>query len=452
MTTLNGFFEPKSIAVIGASRTPGKIGYTILENLKISFPEKIYPINPNTSEILGLDAYSSVLEVEDPIDLAVIVVPAEIVDTVLKECVKKKIKSVIIISSGFSEIGEKERELDLKNIIKGKTRVIGPNCVGIYKKGLDMLFFPRKRLKRPVEGSISFITQSGAFGSTLLDLISEEGVGISKFISIGNKLDVDEIELLSFLGKDLATRCIAMYIESINNGKEFLNIATKVKKPIVVLKAGKTEKGKEAVSSHTGALAGKHEIYSAAFKKAGILEANTTEELFDFSKALANQPILKNKKIAILTNGGGYGIVAADTVIMNGLELAELSKETIKELKSFLPSYAIIDNPVDLTGDATSERYQLALDALLKDKEVAGIICIALLQVPTITDDIIDVLRDTKIHGKPVVVCATGGAYTMERSRKLENFGIPVYSTPERAVGAIAALYKYNEMKKRLNK
>ncbi len=243
-----------------------------------------------------------------------------------------------------------------------------------------------------------------------------------------------------------------MYIESIDNGKEFLDIAKKSKKPIVVLKAGKTEKGKEAVMSHTGALAGKYEIYSAAFKQAGILEAKTTEELFDFSKALASQPLLKNKKVAILTDGGGYGIVATDAVIMNGLELAELSKETLKELKSFLPSYATMNNPVDLTGDATSERYQLALDALLRDREVAGVICIALLQIPTITDDIIDVLRDSKIHGKPVVVNATGGAYTRERARKLESFGIPVYQTPERAVKSMAMLYNYNEMKKKLKK
>lgn len=293
---LDKFFVPKSIAVVGASRTAGKLGYTILENLKISFNGKIYPINPNAGEILGLITYSSVLDIEEPIDLAIIVVPAEIVKSVLLECIKKKIGHIIIISSGFSEIGEKERELELKKLAKSKKiRIIGPNCIGIYKKDLDMIFFPRSRLKRPSEGSISFITQSGAFGSILLDIMANDGVGISKFISIGNKIDVDEIELIKYLEDDLSTRCIAIYLESIVDGEEFIKVSKIVtrKKPIVVFKAGKTEKGIEAVASHTGALAGSSAIYSAAFKQAGIIEANSSEEIFDFAKVLANQPVLK---------------------------------------------------------------------------------------------------------------------------------------------------------------
>jgi len=448
--SLEEFFNPKSVAVIGASRTPEKLGYTILENLKISFKGKIYPINPNTAELLGLSAYPSVLDVKEPIDLAIIAVPAEIVKKVLEECVKKKIKAIIIISSGFSEIGEKERELELKKV-KKDVRILGPNGIGIYKKDLDMIFFPRNRLKRPPEGSISFITQSGAFGSILLDIMANEGVGVSKFISVGNKIDVDEIELLKYLENDLTTRCIAIYLESITDGEEFIKVAKKVtkKKPIVCFKAGKTEKGSEAVLSHTGALAGSAEIYSAAFKQAGIIEAKTSEEIFDFAKVLANQSVLKSNKIAVVTDGGGFGIVATDAAIQYGLELPSLTEESVKALKEFLPKYAITKNPIDITGDATVERYKKTLEIVLKDKNISGVVCIALMQIPTLTDEIVDVIRDCKVFGKPITVCSAGGQYILERNRKLEAFGIPVYSTPERAVKALAVLHEYGNILKR---
>ena len=453
--SMGKFFNPNSIAVIGASRTQGKIGYTILENLKYSFKGKIYPINPNAGEILGLTSYSSILDVEEPIDLAVIVVPSEMVKDILLECKKKKIGAVIIISSGFSEIGEKERELELKNILKGsKIRVIGPNCIGIYKKELDMIFFPRNMLKRPPNGSISFITQSGAFGSILLDMMANDGVGVSKFISIGNKLDVNEIELIDYLEKDLKTRCIAIYLESVSDGEEFVKTAKRVvkTKPIVAFKAGKTEKGTEAVASHTGSLAGSAKIYSAAFKQAGIIEAEESEDIFDFAKVLANQPILKNNKIAIVTDGGGFGIVAADAAINHGLELPELEESTIKSLKKILPSYGIAKNPVDLTGDANVERYQKALEAVLNDKNVSGVVVIALMQIPTLTDEIIHVLRDCKTFGKPITVCSAGSEYVLNINKKLEMFGIPVYPSPERAVKAMKILLDYGNILKRESK
>ena len=447
--SLGKFFNPNSIAVIGASRTQGKIGYTILENLKYSFKGKIYPINPNAGEILGLTAYSSVLDIEEPVDMAVISVPAEIVKDVLIDCKKKKIGAVVIISSGFSEIGENERDLELKNILKGsKTRVIGPNCIGVYKKELDMIFFPRNMLKRPPAGSISFITQSGAFGSILLDIMAQNGVGVSKFISIGNKLDVNEIDLIGYLEKDLKTRCIAIYLESVSDGAEFIKTAKAVtkSKPIVVFKAGKTEKGTEAVASHTGSLAGSAKIYSAAFKQAGIIEAKNSEDIFDFAKVLANQPVLKNNKIAIVTDGGGFGIVATDTAISCGLELPEFADSTVKSLKKVLPEYGIAKNPVDLTGDANVERYQKALEAVLRDNDVSGVVVIALMQIPTLTDEIIHVLRDCKTFGKPITVCSAGGDYVLGINKKLESFGIPVYPSPERAVRAMRVLLDYGKI------
>lgn len=445
------FFKPSSVAVIGASKIPGKIGYIILENLKLTFKGDLYPINPTIDQILGLRAYSSILDIENPVDLAVIAVPAAVVPAVLEECIKKRVKAAVIISSGFSEIGEKQREEEIRKLAKGKIRIIGPNCLGIYSKNLDMLFLPRDRLKRPPEGSIGFITQSGAVGDALMDLIGFEGVGISKFVSYGNAVDVDETDLLEYFAKDLATRCITMYIENVKDGRRFMEIAKKVtrSKPVVALKAGKTRPGMSAIASHIGALTGPAETYSAAFKQTGIIEAANTEELFDFAKALASQPVLKNSKIAVVTDGGGFGILAADAAARAGLELAEFGKDTLKALKSFLPAYGIASNPVDLTADSNAERYEQVLKAVFSDKAVSGIVCITLFQIPTLEDSIIDVLRDTKIYGKPIVACAVGGEYTLSRVRKLEAYGVPVYPTPERAVKAINALRDYAKIIKK---
>ncbi len=448
---LEAFFNPKSVAVIGASRTPGKIGYAILESLKTGYKGKIFPINPEATEILGLIAFPSVLSIPEQIDLAVIAIPAEKVEEAIIQVKKKKIKAAIVISSGFSEIGEKERELRLLKA-KGKTRLLGPNCIGVVDaySGIDTLFMPKERLKRPKEGGIGFITQSGAFGSALLDLAAQEGIGISKFISIGNRIDVNEIELLEYLGKDPHTRAIALYLESVSDGKKFLDISKKTvqKKPIVCLKAGKTQHAEKAVLSHTGSLAGSYQVYRTAFKQAGVIEAKSTEELFDFAKALASQPHLKDSSIAIVTDGGGFGIVAADAADEAGLELAQLDNTSVAALKQFLPPYASFHNPIDLTGDSNAERYKKTLDIVFKDKNVSGVCIIALLQIATLEETITDVLRDCKMHGKPFVVCATGGEYTQQQARKLEAFGIPVYSTPERAVKALAALADYGQVLK----
>ncbi len=448
MLALDVLFKPRSVAVIGASRTHGKIGYAILDSIKRSFSGKIYPINPEASEIMGLMAYPSVLNVEEPIDLAVIAVKAEKIKDVIIECKKKKIKAAIIITSGFGEIGNKEGELELKKIGKD-IRLLGPNCVGVMApKEIDTLFMPYERLKRPKEGGIGFISQSGAFGTALIDLAASEGVGISKFVSVGNQIDINETEMVEYLGKDPSTRAIVIYLESIIDGNAFVSAAKKVSKlkPIVAIKAGKTKAGAEAAISHTGSLAGEAQVYSAAFEQAGIIEAKNTEEIFDYAKALANQPPLKDGKIAIVTDGGGFGILAADAAESCGLELVKLDEKSLSGLRQFLPAYASLKNPIDLTGDSTTERYQKALDIVFKDKNVSGVVVIALLQIATLDEKIIDVLRDCKMYGKPFVVCATGGEYTQERARKLESYGIPVYPTPERAVKALCALCDYGKI------
>lgn len=328
-------------------------------------------------------------------------------------------------------------------------QIITHNCVGVFApKEMDTLFMPHERLKRPGVGGIGFISQSGAFGTALIDLAASEGAGISKFISVGNQIDITETEMIEYLGKDPHTRAIAVYLETITDGKAFVSIAKKVSKlkPIVAIKAGKTKKGIEAVASHTGSLAGEAEIYSAAFGQAGIIEAKTSEEIFDYAKVLANQPALKDNKIAIVTDGGGFGILAADTAEACGLNLVQLEEKSLAGLKQFLPSYASLKNPIDLTGDSTAERYKKTLDIVFRDKNVSGVVVIALLQIATLEETVIDVLRDCKLYGKPFVVCATGGEYTQEKTKMLESFGIPVYPTPERAVKAMCALRDYGRI------
>jgi acetyl coenzyme A synthetase (ADP forming)-like protein len=448
------FFSPQTIAIIGASHVKGKIGYTILENfIRSKYPGKIFPVNPNVNEILGLRVYPSVKNIPQDIDLAIIAVPAKIVPKVLKECVEKKVKGVIIVSGGFSEIGKEGKKLEekLKKIIKGKkTRVLGPNCLGALDTSskLDTLFHPLEKLVRPKEGNIGFISQSGAVGSVILDIFSEEQIGISKFISYENALDIDESDCIEFLGKDEKTKIILLFLEGVKDGKKFLRVAKKVSqiKPIIVLKGGKTEKGRKAALSHTGSLAGSARIYSSVFKQVGIIEANTHEELIDFAKAFS-QPLPKGNRIAIVTDGGGFGVLACDEAERQGLKLPEPSNKLKKIFRKIFPEHVILSNPIDLTGDVTTERFRIAIEECLKSKEFDGVITITLFQVPALEKDIVDAIANLKKYGKPILCCAAGGRFTLELSKALEKNGIPVYPSPERAVKAMAALVNYSRMK-----
>lgn len=452
---LEKFFNPKSIAVIGASRKPGKVGYAILENLKNSFSGKIYPVNPNATEILGLKAYPCVKDIEEKVDLAIIAVKAHLVEEILKNCGKKGVKNVIIISSGFKEVGNVKGEEKIRKIAKKyKIRVLGPNCIGVFDAytGVDTLFSDPKRIKKPLRGVVGFISQSGALGLALMDRYAEMGVGLSKFVSMGNKVDVDEIELLKFFGKDASIRVVSMYLESVSNGRAFMKAVEEVvkKKPVIILKAGRSEKGKRAVASHTGALAGNYEVYKAAFKQSGVIEANDLEELIDFTKALASQPSLKGNKIAIVTDGGGFGIIASDQAEIENLELAEFEKSTMKKIKEILPEHAVASNPVDLTGDANSERYKAVLEAVFNDKNVDGVCVICLMQLAPLDEGIVNVLEECKLYGKPFTVCIGGSRYSIEIAKKLQKEGIPVYPTPHRAVKALRVLYEYGKILKKL--
>lgn len=451
------FFEPKTVAVIGVSHTPGKIGYVIFENFVKKFGGKVYPVNPDTTPILNHEVFPSVRKIPEAVDLAVIAVPAPIVPAVLKECVEKKIEAVIIISGGFSESGESGRKLEenCKQIVKkSRTRVIGPNCIGILDNhsNLDTLFFSEQRLNRPKEGSISFISQSGAFGSTVLDCLSEEKVGISKFISYGNAMDLNECDLLEFLGNDEKTKTITFFLEGVRDGKKFIQVAKKVsrQKPVILLKGGKTMAGTKAVASHTASLAGEYKIYASVFKQTGVIEGSNWEEVFDFAKAFSSQALPKGKRVAVITNGGGFGVLASDECEKQGLQMVEPSEVMKRNLKKVFPSYAIVHNPIDLTGDATAERYALALEECLKSKEYDGIILIVLFQIPTLEEKIIDVVAELeKKYKKPILCCAVGGRYTKRLIERMEVNGIPVYQTPERAVKSFAALARYYEWLKK---
>ncbi|OGI15961.1 hypothetical protein A3K63_01225 [Candidatus Micrarchaeota archaeon RBG_16_49_10] len=443
------FFRPKNVAIIGASHSEGKIGYIILKSFMDGFKGDIYPINPNTEPILGKRVYPNVLDIPDKVDLAVISIPAKGVPEALADCVEKGVEVVIIISGGFSEIGNKHLEEECRKIISGtKTRVIGPNCLGIYdsSSSVDTIFLPKERCGRPGKGDISFVSQSGAVGSTMLDWLAEQGTGIGKFISYGNAMDITETDLIEYLGEDRDTRVIAVYLEGIkDSGKRFIEVCRRVsrKKPIIVLKAGKSEKGKKAVSSHTGSLAGSGNIYSGAFKQAGLIEAETWEELFDFARTFSSQPLPRGKRLLIVTDGGGFGVLATDEAERAGLELPEPSKELKKRLKDILPDYTVKNNPIDLTGDADAERYRLTLEETVKSKEFDAFLIITLFQVPTLGEDVVDCITAMKKHNRPIVVCSTGGEFSERMNKRLMANGVAVLPSPERAVKALSALHRY---------
>lgn len=452
LADIDKFFNPKSIAVIGAAREPGKVGYSILDSLRKGFSGKIYPINPFADRILGLQAYKNLANVKEAIDLAVVAVPKKAVITVLKDCARKKIKNIVLITSGYSEIGDSKGEMELLKILKkAKTRFIGPNCLGIFDSysQVDTLFLPEEKLARPKQGGISFISQSGAFGSALLDLIASEGIGVSKFISYGNQAGLKDVDFLEYLGEDEKTKVIVCYIEGVSDGRKFMNIAKRIsaKKPVIVFKAGKTEKGAIAAASHTGSLAGSYDVYKAAFKQSGVLEASSIEDIFDFAKALEMQKPAKGKRVAVVTNGGGFGVITADAIAEAGLELAGFSNESIKSLGKILPEYGRVHNPLDLVGDADKERYRQSLDILVRDKNVDGIIVVALLQTISLQPEIVDIVAEAKNKAeKPIVVCSTGGDYTKKYLAEFEKKGVPAFITPERAVKAMWALVKYGEV------
>ncbi|MCX8175159.1 MAG: CoA-binding protein [Candidatus Micrarchaeota archaeon] len=455
---LDAVFNPSSIAVIGASREPNKIGHVIVKNfVDGGFSGNVYPINPNAEEILGLPAYKSVLDVPGKVDSAVIAVPAKAVAQVLDECGRKGVRGVVLITGGFSEVGNTEEEKKIAEIAnRYEIALIGPNCMGVLTPAsrVDSVFLPIYKLGRPRVGGISFISQSGAVGGCIVDLAARAGVGMGKFVSYGNAAVIDECDLLEYLASDRQTEIIVVYLEGVRDGRRLLEVAKKItrKKPIVMLKAGKSAHGAEAALSHTGSLAGSAEAYSAAFRQSRIIEAATLEQLFDFAK-IFDQVLPCGKRIGIVTNGGGMGVLAVDSLEYEGLELAEFSEETKKLLRASLPSYANVRNPLDIIGDADSSRYEVAINALLRDENVDAIVVVILFQTAAIDSSVVNiVIRASDLRKKPIIAVCTGGEYTEMHKRILESYGVPSYSSPSSAMRALARFISYAEHYSRYNK
>ena len=453
---LEAFFNPKSVAVVGASTSPGKLGYAVLENLvEGGYVDvgKIYPINPKADEILGQKAYPSVIDVPEDIDMAVIVIPYNYVPAVLVECGKKKIPAVVVISAGFREAGMEglNRELELVEIAdKYNIRLIGPNCLGIIDT-----FTPVNAsfsAGTPPKGPMAFMSQSGALGTAILDWAQAGRLGLAKFVSLGNKADVSEIDLLKAWADDPDTNVILMYSEGLPNGEEFIKVAREVTKvkPVVAIKSGVTKSGSRAVSSHTGSLAGSEQAYQAAFHQAGVLRASDMAGMFDMALALGYQPPLGNDRIAIITNAGGPGILATDALERSGMSLARLEIETIQELEQYLPDAASAANPVDVLGDAKGDRYQFALEVVARDSNVDGIMVVLTPQAMTeIAGTARAIGEISKIIEKPVLACFMGEAKVEEGIKVLREYDVPNYSFPESASLAFSAMSLYRKITER---
>ncbi|MDI6917180.1 MAG: CoA-binding protein [Thermoplasmatales archaeon] len=449
MSSLDFFFNPKSIAVIGASRTPGKIGYEALKNVLIyEYKGDVYPVNPNADEVLGLRAYSSVKEIKGDVELGLIVVPAEFVPRALEECGEKGVRGAVIISSGFVEIGNSELgEKVLRIAKKYKIRILGPNTMGFKNanQGLDASFV----FGMPYKGRIGIASQSGALSIGIIYYALLERIGLSKVIGMGNKLDIDDADIIEYLSRDESTRVICMYIEGLKDGKRFLEAAGKCKKPIVVLKAGRTKAGALAAVSHTGALAGADEVYDSVFRQVNIIRAKDVTELFDFANALAHQPPAGGKRIGIISNGGGAGILLADACSENGLLVPELGARTIKKLEEVLPALVKPGNPVDLVGNAGFYRYEAVMRALLEDGNIDGIIVTCVhagyarpREYAGAVLKMIDMQRKKPAPDKPIICCWIGGREVEEVIEDLKIENVPVYRDTTRAARAMLALVK----------
>ena len=453
---LEKFFKPNSVAVIGASTNPEKLGYAVLENLVTggySKRGKVYPINPSAESILDLPAYPSVLDVPGTIDLAVIVIPYRHVPAALEECGQKAIPAAVVISAGFREAGSEglERELDLIKIAQQyKIRLVGPNCLGVIDT-----FTPLNAsfaAGTPPKGPMAFMSQSGALGTAVLDIALGGRLGLSKFVSLGNKADVSEIDLLNVWQDDPNTRVILIYSEGMPNGQEFIRVARQVtaKKPVVAIKSGVTQSGSRAVSSHTGSLAGSEQAYQAAFQQAGVLRATSMESLFDMALAIGYQPSLEGDRIAIVTNAGGPGILATDALERAGLTMARFELETIRSLEKFLPDAASAANPVDVLGDARADRYRFALEQVAKDPNVDGILVVVTPQAMTEIEATAEAVGTLETESKkPILTSFMGEAKIKPGIDILTAHGVPNYPFPERAAVAFRAMADYRRIKSR---
>ena len=455
LENLRYVFEPKSIAVFGASPTPGKLGNVVMKNLVLGeYAGKIYPVNPKYDEVLGHKCYGNVLRVKEKIDCAIVVTPAETVPKIINECGRMGVRGAVVLSGGFSEVGRNDLEEELaKAALRYNISLVGPNCLGIYNPyaRVDSNFNPAYKSGRPGPGSISFITQSGAVGACTIDIAAHYGVGIAKFISYGNGSVLNEADYLEYLENDKQTKSIILYIEGAKDGRKLFEAMRKVnrKKPIVAMKAGKYGKAMKAAKSHTGNLAGNYLAYRAAFRQAKVTEAENFDEIFDFIR-IFNQPLPRGRRVAVITNGGGMGVLTADALEMHGFSMPELEEKAKTTLRKMMPGYVNIENPLDLVGDAGVGAYDKAIELAMQDKNIDSLIIIVLYQTPRIDERILGVLtRASDDRRKPVAVISVGGSYTEEKRRVLEGYGVPTYAYPLAAVKALEKLTVYSEYRRK---
>ena len=446
LKNLNTFFEPKSVCLIGASDKSGSVGNTIAKNLS-NFKGKVYFTNPRLSgkKLFGKKVFSSITELPEKIDLSIVATPAAITYEVVKEIAKAKCKNILMVTSGFSEIGRTDLTEKIKTLIlKEKINLIGPNCLGILNlsNNLDATFNSRENYDLPMCGKVSIITQSGALGIALLDVSSKQRLEINKFVSYGNALDVDETDLLEYFEKDTKTDIILCYIEGVKNGNKFYKTLKKVtkKKKVIVLKGGISEKGTTAVKSHTAAIAGSTKVFSTALRQAGAIEVKTIKEMFDLSRFFSWYKVDNIKDSQIITNGGGFGVLTTDQLDTNKLKLSEITNETKNKIKKIMPGYATIGNPIDLTGDAGDDRFVQVIDACLKDKNTNSIIVLMLLQMPSISSTIPEKIAKLKANTKkPIMVVTIGGNKTEEKIKEFEKRKVLCFRDPSE----ITSVLKY---------
>ncbi|KUK49840.1 MAG: Acetyl coenzyme A synthetase (ADP forming), alpha domain protein [Parcubacteria bacterium 33_209] len=418
---MNYIFNPKKVALIGASEKENSVGLGLAKNM---LSDNVFFVNPNRKSVLGIDCYNKITDIKEDIDLAVIAVPSKIVKSIVDDCVLKKVKGVIIISGGFKEVGNQKEEEEIRDILREhKIKLIGPNCLGIISENINASF----SYTTPQRGSIAFLSQSGAIINSVIDR-----AGFSKIVSYGNEADLELVDFLEYLDKDKQTKVIAIYLEGIKDGRKFMEVARRIKKPIVLIKAGRSELGSIAVGTHTGALSGNYDVFVSAMKQVGVITVNSIEELIDFSKALASLPKCKNG-VGIITNGGGLGVLAADYCFEYKINLPELSKKTLIKLKE-LDGVENKINPLDIIGDAMPQRYRIAMDALLSQKEIGGLIVISAPQTMTDHQENAKIVIEMrkKYPLKPIVCCFHSG--------ELED--VPNYSDVLRAVKSIKKLYE----------
>jgi len=462
---LDAIFSPQSLAVIGASKTPGKVGHDIFVNiLKGGYRGTLYPVNPTARSVSSVRAYPTISDIPDSVELAMVILPPRPALTAVKEAIDKGIKGVVIVSAGFREVGGEG--LEIENTIVGLcreagVRVVGPNCLGVINPLADVRLNASFSSRMPKAGNISFISQSGALCTAVLDFAADRDFGFSKFISIGNKADIDELDLLRYFHQDKDTEVIMLYLEELRRGPEFIEAVKEITSgdfrptPVVVIKSGRTTAGARAAASHTGALAGTEGVYDAIFQQSGIIRVDSIDELFDFATAFAyknesalgkfRRKVPDGNRVAIVTNAGGPGIVATDMTITSGLQLATFSEETIEVLDSHLPKTANLQNPVDVIGDAPMDRYENALAAVIRDEGVDGALVIL---TPQSMTDVLGtaeaIVRIARRSHKPILCCFMGIIDVSFGVKYLQENGVPVFRFPENAAKAFGALYQYS--------